>query len=608
MKTLPLVIITILIASSIIVSQSVFAQQTAKEILQERDDAKKTGLGYNGTVLIVTQEINKTEYKIGEKFSVIPHLVNAGSNVATITHGEPLFEIKVLDQNGNTSFIWPDAITTIGITESLEPGMSTTGRWVSGYGGFPEIVLDTPGNYTVYSMANINSEGMPAHMESIWSNPLEITMLAENQTTHNIPPEITVTTNLQNYSTGGKIIISGNIANPNNNTPLVIKILNPRSEMQFEKIFPPSLDQNYSWGVSTVDFWGFLDSGNYTVLSQYGQDYATTYFYLNSTLVQYLYLQSPLWQFKNGMPAQDVHCHADLNLVIRIKNSEPACVSQLTATKLVLRGWAMPPPPKEPYINNIGITGLQGYAVGQPINATVVYSGYYWYMEPDVKIFDSNGTQVWFNCPFCYTRTESIKAPSFGTFTYLVREYSTNALPIINKTGDYTMTASLDNKTAEANFTVTSLQNNIVPLSFTPCDNPYPQSNTGIPVIYMPANSTGKLCVKYSNPNEPFQAGFDILEAQNYDKKAETTVSSLPDTVPHGNSTVVYTINSGPKVGFFRMLISCPGMQLAIGYDNNSNFVRGDFPWLNQGFYCGIGHDFRITGMSGIGVKYITDN
>lgn len=375
------------------------------------------------------------------------------------------------------------------------------------------------------------------------------------------PQPITVQTNQENYSTGDKIIISGNMANPNYNTPLVIKIFDPRNEEQLQKIFPPSRDQRYSWTVSTVDFWGFLDSGDYTVLSQHGQDHATAHFYLNSTLVRYLYAQSPLWQFKNGMPAQDIHCRADLKLVIRAENSEPACVSQITATKLVLRGWALPPPPKEPYVNKMSIHDLQqDYAVGQPINATVVYSGYYWYAEPNVKILDASGTQVWFNCPFCYARTESIQSPLFGTFTYQVREYSTNTLPIINKTGTYTMVASLDNKSAEANFTVINHQNTTLPVSFAPCDNPYPQSNTGIPVLYMPANSTGKLCVKYSNPNEPFQAGFDILEAQNYSRKGGATVSSMPDMVPHGNSTVVYALNSGPRAGFFRMLISCPGM------------------------------------------------
>lgn len=609
MSTLHLVIVVILITSSIIVSQSVFAQQTAKEILQEMDNAKKTGLAYNGTTLIVTQEINKTEYTAGEKFSVIPRLINAGNNVVTITHGEPLFEIKVLDENGNTSFIWPDATVTIGIDESLKPGMSTTGRWVSGYGGFPGIVLDKPGNYTIYSMANINSEGIPAHMESIWSNPLEITILAENQTTSNISPAITVTTNLHNYSTGNKIIISGQISNPNSNTPLAIKIFDPRNQMQFNKLFSFFSNQSYSWTVSTVNFWGFLNSGNYTVLAQYGQDHATTHFHLNSTLVQYLYSQSPLWQFKNGMSAQDIHCHEGLKLIIRAENFAPACVSQLTATKLILRGWALGTPTATPFISKIGISGLQqNYTAGQPINVTINYAGY-WVRsnEPQVRIYDANGNQVWFNCPECtpkvlYAHTEPALFLSYGTFTYPVRDSNEN-LPVINRTGTYTMAASLDDKIAKQSFNV--IGNNIPSASLMPCDTPFQQSNTDITVLYMPANSTGKLCVRYSNPNEPFQAGFDILEAQNYGKNGGATVSSMPDMVPHGNSTVVYTLNSGPRAGFFRMLISCPGMQLAVGYDNSSNFVRGDFPWLSQTFYCGIDHDFHITGMSGIGVKYV---
>lgn len=136
------------------------------------------------------------------------------------------------------------------------------------------------------------------------------------------------------------------------------------------------------------------------------------------------------------------------------------------------------------------------------------------------------------------------------------------------------------------------------------CDMPYAQGS-GIPVLFMPANSTGKICVNYQNPNQPRTAGFDVLEAQNYDQKSDVIISSNPNVIQQGSSTVVYTIHSG-KVGFYRMLISCPGMQLAIGYDNNSTFVTGDFPWLGQTFYCPLqSGDFHITGLSGMGVKYI---
>ncbi len=56
------------------------------------------------------------------------------------------------------------------------------------------------------------------------------------------------------------------------------------------------------------------------------------------------------------------------------------------------------------------------------------------------------------------------------------------------------MIASLYNNIAKARFTVIKLM--ILPASFEPCDTPYPQSNTGIAVLYMPANSIGKIMCK----------------------------------------------------------------------------------------------------------------
>ncbi|MGI0058242.1 MAG: cupredoxin domain-containing protein, partial [Nitrosotalea sp.] len=198
----------ILITICVLFPHSVFSQQTAKEILQERDNAKKTGLSYNGTTLVVTQTIDKTEYKTGEKFSVTPYLQNVGNNVATIIHGEPLFTIEIIDQNNNTAFIWGDVINTIGITESLEPGMSTTGKWTSGYGGFPNISLDKAGNYTVYSMASINSEGTPAHTESIWSRPLNIVVFPENNTSQINNTMLEENTTISKQPSHAEVIIS----------------------------------------------------------------------------------------------------------------------------------------------------------------------------------------------------------------------------------------------------------------------------------------------------------------------------------------------------------------------------------------------------------------
>jgi hypothetical protein len=51
-------------------------------------------------------------------------------------------------------------------------------------------------------------------------------------------------------------------------------------------------------------------------------------------------MSSPLEQFKSGITAKDVKCQQGLQLVIKVKNGNPACVTPDTATKLLDRGWA----------------------------------------------------------------------------------------------------------------------------------------------------------------------------------------------------------------------------------------------------------------------------
>ncbi|HEX5358478.1 MAG TPA: hypothetical protein VFW99_01025, partial [Candidatus Nitrosotalea sp.] len=52
------------------------------------------------------------------------------------------------------------------------------------------------------------------------------------------------------------------------------------------------------------------------------------------------YPPSPLQQFKSGIHASDVQCTQSLELVIKARDSSPACVKPATASILVKRGWA----------------------------------------------------------------------------------------------------------------------------------------------------------------------------------------------------------------------------------------------------------------------------
>jgi hypothetical protein len=146
-------------------------------------------------------------------------------------------------------------------------------------------------------------------------------------------------------------------------------------------------------------------------------------------------------------------------------------------------------------------------------------------------------------------------------------------------------------------------------VQFTPCDISYPLSNTGVAVLYMPTNSTGKICATYHNPDSPTQTSVRIFEAKDMQQMAsEITTSAYPDVVPTGNSTIVYDIKTGSQAGFYGISFFCSSIPLAVGYDNQSRIILDDFPWLYKNDIClSQTNTFQITGLSGIDVKYVTD-
>jgi hypothetical protein len=144
---------------------------------------------------------------------------------------------------------------------------------------------------------------------------------------------------------------------------------------------------------------------------------------------------------------------------------------------------------------------------------------------------------------------------------------------------------------------------------YTKCDTPYPQSNTGVAVFYMPTNSIGKICVRYHNLNNtPTGIGMRIFEANNLTQNASNVTSWMDSSTLEGNAnkTIVYFIKTGTNTGFYGMSINCGGFPLAVRYDTNSTITASDFPWIGRAFHCGvITYDSHIEGTSGIDVKYI---
>jgi hypothetical protein len=153
-----------------------------------------------------------------------------------------------------------------------------------------------------------------------------------------------------------------------------------------------------------------------------------------------------------------------------------------------------------------------------------------------------------------------------------------------------------------------------LPISFMPCDTPYPKSDSGISVLYMPTNSIGKLCVRYTNYNsfpDSFRGGIRIFDPNNsYQSVPDvTTWSDLRNitTIQGGQSFIVtYWIKTGNQTGFYGLDLFCGGTPFAIGYDNGSKLVSSDFPFVGLTYSCpAILHDTRIDSTTGIGVKYV---
>ncbi|BDQ31507.1 hypothetical protein NZNM25_05030 [Nitrosopumilus zosterae] len=92
-------------------------------------------------------------------------------------------------------------------------------------------------------------------------------------------------------------------------------------------------------------------------------------------------IDAPLKQFNTGISINNIHCKADLVLVIKSSNFSPACVTPNTAEKLSLRGWA---DENTLYVNPIIKTGTYaGHCIG--------YCAKEFLITPDKIIFSQNG-------------------------------------------------------------------------------------------------------------------------------------------------------------------------------------------------------------------------
>lgn len=145
------------------------------------------------------------------------------------------------------------------------------------------------------------------------------------------------------------------------------------------------------------------------------------------------------------------------------------------------------------------------------------------------------------------------------------------------------------------------------------CNKSFPQSNSSTSVLYMPVNSIGKICLRYSNyNNEPETVTPPRISDPNnsYQKVKDITIWTYTpiSTISKDNgTTVAYFIKTGNQTGFYGLSIpSCGEIPFAVGYNNDSNITSRDFPFLGVTISCPPGMLYpQIDGIEGIGIKYI---
>jgi hypothetical protein len=162
----------------------------------------------------------------------------------------------------------------------------------------------------------------------------------------------------------------------------------------------------------------------------------------------------PLKQLMNGTSFHQISCSNGFELISKLSDGSPACVTHQTAVKLIERNWGYLRPANDIRICHIYDTTISDlrhdYVVNEPIDFSVRIVAYCNLCQ-DINTFveDTANNKLW---------TEPAKiniagsGPDYDTFTYDTKKYGDTFS--INKTGSYFLVVSFGNDIMKNGFSV----------------------------------------------------------------------------------------------------------------------------------------------------------
>lgn len=86
-------------------------------------DPEPTRFEYDGAVVVSAIDLEKYQYKVGERIEFKPKLINMGNKPITIVHADPPFIVNVYSPLGVPAWSYPYPILLSGAIVKLEPNI-----------------------------------------------------------------------------------------------------------------------------------------------------------------------------------------------------------------------------------------------------------------------------------------------------------------------------------------------------------------------------------------------------------------------------------------------------------------------------------------------------